>query len=315
MRTRVLRILLAAAVSSGAFLSCGPSPEADARADTDRAGSGTEAELLVYVVNYPLRYIAERIGGDRVSVEFPAPPDIDPAVWSPDPETVAAYQTADLILLNGAAYAGWVDRASLPPSRQVLTTMAISDRLIVAEDAVTHTHGPEGEHAHWEVAFTTWLDPSIAIAQAAAVHEAMRVARPEAQAELQAGFAALERDLQTLDAEMSATFGRDPDRPLLASHPVYQYLARRYGLNLVSLHLEPDEEPTGSQWRELAEALEEHPARWMLWEAEPLAATRTRLEELGVGVLVFNPLGNAPAAGDYLSEMRENAGRLEAAYR
>ena len=83
----------------------------------------------------------------------------------------------------------------------------------------------------------------------------------------------------------------------------------------MSLHLEPDAAPTASQWRELVEVLDGHQARWMLWEAEPLAATRTRLEAMGVGVVVFEPLGNATAAGDYLTGMRDNARRLEAAYK
>jgi len=38
--------------------------------DTSAAGP-----LLVYTVNYPLKYFAERIGGEHVRVEFPAPSD------------------------------------------------------------------------------------------------------------------------------------------------------------------------------------------------------------------------------------------------
>jgi ABC-type Zn uptake system ZnuABC Zn-binding protein ZnuA len=80
---------------------------------------------MVYTVNYPLQYFAERIGGDRVDVRLPAPADVDPAYWSPGAETVAAYQGADLILLNGAGYAQWVQRASLPRAQRVdfLTVM------------------------------------------------------------------------------------------------------------------------------------------------------------------------------------------------
>ena len=63
-----------------------------------------DAPLSVYVVNYPLQYFAERIGGPDVRVVFPAPADGDPAFWKPSPEQIAAYQKADLILLNGASY-------------------------------------------------------------------------------------------------------------------------------------------------------------------------------------------------------------------
>ena len=72
--------------------------------------------LSVYTVNYPLAYFAERIGGDQVEVVFTAPPDVDPAYWVPDQKTITAYQQADLILLNGANYAKWISKVSLPRS-------------------------------------------------------------------------------------------------------------------------------------------------------------------------------------------------------
>ena len=76
----------------------------------------------VYAVNYPLAYFAERIAGDSVQVVFPAPADVDPATWSPGIDAVAAFQQADLVLLNGAGYAGWVQRVTLSESRLVDTS-------------------------------------------------------------------------------------------------------------------------------------------------------------------------------------------------
>ena len=64
-----------------------------------------------------------------IEVVFPAPADVDPAYWSPGGEIVADYQQADLILLNGAGYAGWVSRASLPRAAKVDTGAAFADRV------------------------------------------------------------------------------------------------------------------------------------------------------------------------------------------
>ncbi len=271
--------------------------------------------LLVYTVSYPLAYFAERIGGDLVRVEFPAPPDVDPAFWSPDPETVAAYQSADLILLNGAGYAAWTGRVSLPSSRLVDTSAELADRYVVVEDAVTHSHGPAGEHAHGTVAFTTWLDPTIAVEQAGAIRDAFARARPRQEGTFDERFAELERDLRALDDRYSEIVAADPARPLLASHPVYQYLAARYDLELRSVHFEPGSPPSQAAWRDLRAILEEHPARWMLWEAEPLPETAARLRELGVESVVFSPAGNRPAEGDYLTVMDANLRELARAYR
>jgi zinc transport system substrate-binding protein len=104
-----MRLIPAIFVASTAFVAaCGGSPTEVA----PTAEKPTDP-LVVYTVNYPLAYFAERIGGDAVEVTCPAPPDEDPAFWSPAAETIAAYQGADLILLNGAGYAKWVKRATL----------------------------------------------------------------------------------------------------------------------------------------------------------------------------------------------------------
>ena len=47
-------------------------------------------KLNIYVVNYPLKSFAERIGGKHVDVVFPAPGDVDPAYWMPDKKIIVA---------------------------------------------------------------------------------------------------------------------------------------------------------------------------------------------------------------------------------
>ena len=285
-----------------AAVGCGPEPDVEGQGAeaTDRVG------FAVYTVSYPLRYYAGRIGGEGVQVRFPAPPGVDPALWSPDAETIALYQGADRILLNGARYARWVTRATLPPSRLVDTSGGFQDRYVPMEAAMVHTHGPTGEHSHGEVATTTWLDPQLAAEQARAILEAFTAARPAWGDVFGENFAALERDLGVLDDGLREAFAGLAGRPLLTSHPVYQYLARRYDLNLRSVHFEPDEVPGEGQWRDLETLLRSHPARWMLWEAEPLPETAERLRGYGVEAVVFDPCGNAPPDGDFLTVMREN---------
>ncbi len=179
-----------------------------ASANPEKAG-----RLSVYVVNYPLQYFAERIGGETSTVVFPAPADEDPAYWSPDPDVIAAYQGADLILLNGAGYAAWVQRASLPEARLVDTSAGFRDQLIPLEEGVTHSHGPQGAHTHTGKAFTTWLDPSLAILQARAVRDAFAKARPDREAAFQQGFEALEADLRDLDQRLTSRGGGDRRHP------------------------------------------------------------------------------------------------------
>ena len=274
------------------------------------AWADCQAQPTVYTVNYPLQYFAERIGGERVSVVFPAPSGVDPAFWVPDVETIASFQGADLILLNGATYAKWLKTSSLPGSRTIDTSRGFEADFIAVAETGTHSHGPSGEHSHGGTAFTTWLDFRQAVQQAQAVREGLSRLLPAHRDSFETRYAGLERDLMDLDDQLRTIAAFAQARPLLASHPVYQYLARRYGLNLESVMWEPDALPDDAQWRELQSVLEGHAAEWMLWEGQPLPATVERLEALGVRSLVFDPCGNTSEEGDFLSVMRENASRL-----
>jgi zinc transport system substrate-binding protein len=267
--------------------------------------------LRIATVNYPLAYFAERIAGDLAEVTFPAPDDVDPAFWMPDAETIAAYQAADLILLNGADYAKWTAKVSLPRSRLVDTSRAFRGAYIRDAGGIIHSHGPGGEHDHGGLAFTTWLDLSQAAQQAEAIAQALIRKSPDAKEEIERNLHALRDDLLALDERIAEITRTDPDRPLLASHPVYQYLARRYGLNLSSVMWEPEELPNEGQWNALEGILKGHPAKWMLWEGEPEQATATRLRALGIDSLVLDPCANRPAKGDFLTVMTENARNLD----
>ena len=301
------------ALACGLAACGGSAPDAEVESTAEAQVAEAVGVLVVYTTNYPLAYFAERIAGDRVQVEFPAPPGIDPAYWTPAPEQIADYQGADVIFLNGAGYEGWVAKASLPESRLVNTSAGFEDLYVVVEEAVLHTHGPEGEHEHENVAFTTWLDPQLAIEHARAIRDALTDLMPPAEADFQAGFEALEADLTDIDARLEAWATARAGQALLASHPVYQYLTRRFELNLRSVHFEHDEAPSPGGWRDLATLMQGHGADWMLWEGSPLDETRQRLAtEYGVGSVVFAPLGNRPTSGDYLDAMRVNVEALEA---
>ncbi len=272
------------------------------------------AKLTVYVVNYPLKYFAERIAGGQATVVLPAPAGEDPAFWRPGVDEVLAYQQSDLILLNGANYAKWLQWTSLPRRNLVDTSLAFRDELVAEQDGVTHSHGPEGARAHGNSAITTWLDPRLAIQQAQAILDALTRRRPEDRASFEHNFAALKKDLLALDADIESLVAARTARPLLSSHPVYQYFARRYGLNIRSVHWEPDEAPGREQWAELATALRTHPAKWMIWEGAPLPETLARLKAMGIRSLVFDPAGNHPEEGDFLSVMRRNVENLHLAF-
>ena len=274
-----------------------------------------EEKLQVYTVNYPLEYFAKRIGGDLVDVHFPAPEDIDPAFWMPDANTILEYQQADLILLNGAGYAKWVSKVSLPRRKLLNTSGTFKDNYIHIDTAVTHQHGPAGDHSHAGTAFTTWLDLNQAAIQAGQIASAMKKARPEHAQVFEGNYLQLKKELLQMDKRIMEIINYKPDLPILASHPVYQYLARRYKLNLTSVMWEPDVYPDASSWQALSNRLSEQSAAWMLWEDEPLQNTRDQLSGMGINVIVFKPVMNRLQQGDFMTIMTANINAMARAFK
>ena len=132
----------------------------------------------VLTSNYPLYYFASEIAGDVVNVQMPDI-DGDPAMWVPDASDIPQLQAADLIVINGAGYESWLAFTSLDTDRLLDTTEVIQDLLLPIANATLHQHGPEGEHSHQGTAFTTWLDPHIAVEQARAIERGLSALVPE----------------------------------------------------------------------------------------------------------------------------------------
>lgn len=274
----------------------------------------------VWTTFYPTTYVAQRLGGPEVKVVCPLPAEADPAFWRPDTATLAGYQAADLIVINGAGFEHWVVEASLPPSRVVDTSQGFADTFIQLEGGVTHSHGTGGTHTHEGIDGHTWFDPLNLKAQAEAIRKALARRLPAAQATWDARYAALAQDLDALDAAFRALGSLPAGQHLYASHPAWNYAARRYGWGTVTWHLDPGEMPSDADLAAIKARLVEKPSRVMLWEETPLPAIAERFaKELGLTSIAVPPCeSESPedrAAGrDYLARMRANVEALRPAF-
>ena len=284
----------------------------DRQANSEDLLATAPKNALVVASNYPLFFFASRITeGVNVAPEIVFPGiEGDPAFWIPSAEQIQILQSADAVILNGAGAESWPNLITIDRRRLVDTSANISGRLIALDDSVRHQHGPEGEHSHQGTAFTTWLDPQLAIAQAQSVTNTLIELAPSGESGFQNNMAKLEQELTRLDSQLAEVFAQLDGRPVLFSHPVYQYLQHHYGINGRSVHWEPDQEPTTSAWIAMQQINTRHRAKIMIWEDEPLAATAKRLSNAGIRSIVFRTMAVRPDEGDYLSSMRANADRI-----
>ena len=274
-------------------------------ANKKQKATNPDQKLKVFTVNYPLYYFAERIGDEFIDLIYPIPNDVDPAYWVPT-QSLEDIQSCDIILANGADYAKWMGKVSLPSAKVVNTSEAFTESFIKIEEGATHSHGASGEHVHYGYAFTTWLDFKIAAGQAEAIKDAFIEKLPKHKAAISENFDELKSELTELDRSMVSIGNKLQGQTLFASHPVYQYLAQAYGLDIISEHWEPGEMPDDKQWDDFKHNLDHNTSNFMLWEGEPGQDIKDSLKSLGITTVLFGPCSNKPKASNFMEIMREN---------
>ncbi len=285
---------------------------------TQTEPAGPEGKPVVYTTFYPTKYFAERIGGDAVKVVCPVPADEDAIFWMPDGDTVEAYQKADLIILNGAKFAKWVEKVSLPASKVAETAKPFEKDFITFQKAVTHSHGPAGEHTHEGIDGHTWVDPVNAKAQAEEIKKALIKHFPDHKEAFEKGFASLADDLDGLKVSLEKLSEKLGNQPILCSHPAYNYVGRRFKWNIKNLDLDPEEMPGDETFTEIKETCKTFPARFVIWESYPDKEIAQRFKkELDLESVEFSPcelLSEEEIKGgkDYLSVMRRNIENMKA---
>lgn len=268
------------------------------------------APLEVHALSRPVGWLAEQLGGPDVVVTQVLPDGQDAATWQPSGDVVASLDRADLVVANGAGFEGWLETATLPDTL-VSTAEGLALRTI---EARTHSHGSGGAHSHQGHDPHTWSDPALLAQQGAALHRALVARDPEHQPGYDARLAQLQEQLDALGIALDQALAVAPDRGMGSNHPSFGYLARRAGIELIELDLDP-ERPPGPQalarvgaWRQD----QEEPVLW--WEAAPVAEVQ---QALGSGIvhLVLDPL-EQPSGGsyDYLAQARGNLVRLREAF-
>ncbi len=296
-------LLLVSAFCSG----CGTGPQSRQARSSDKP--------VVLAVSYPLASVALRMAGEAIDLHYPLDEEQESPFWMPDEDDVLALQGADLLLLNGSGHEPWEDQVTLSPLNRVVTAQGFRDEWIEMEDAVTHKHGPEGEHTHAGPVPFTWLDPLLFREQVGVVRQSLTKLLPELSEEIEQRAKQILSELQLIHEHWERLGPQLRDIPLIASHPLYHYPARRYGWNLQYELWEPDEDPSEEEWAAFDQLLEKHPAKMMIWEEEPLPETKQKLTARGIRILVFPPLANGTPTDDVISAMANHVAEIEAQLR
>ena len=253
---------------------------------------------------YPLQYVAQRIVGDRATVQGLTAPGVEPHDLELTPRQIASLSQAKVVFVEKGLQPA-VDEAIANDRPQHLVDVASS---------VTLRQGDGGTDPHF------WLDPTLLAESAKAFTAAMVEADPANAADYRRNDRALEAELSALDAEIRAGLKDCRTRSIVVSHDAFEYFGRRYGLEVYPIAgLSPDAEPSGRHLAELSDLARSKGITTVF--NETLASPRladTLAGDLGLRTAVLDPiegLTSKDTTDDYLSLMRRNLAALEKACR
>jgi zinc/manganese transport system substrate-binding protein len=175
---------------------------------------------------------AKSVGGDAVEVASLVGPNGDAHAYSPSPADGKRLADANLILVNGLGFEGWIDRlvkASGTKAVVVTASRGIKPRQMTDEDE--HDHGKIDPHAWQSVANAKIYVANIrdALVKADPV-DAARKAAYEANA---AGYLA---KLDQLENDIKATIAAIPAarRKIITTHDAFGYFGAAYRLQFIA---------------------------------------------------------------------------------
>lgn len=265
---------------------------------------------IVYVTNYPLYYFTNRIAGQTIDLHFPAYKHPDPSSYKPPTDTITAMQQADALIINGAGFEPWLIDTDLPEHLIADTSQNMTDKLLGNGTIFTHSHDNQTEHAHTETASILWLDLDMANQQALAITNTLKALLPKSATQFEANYNSLYKELMQLHQAIKSTT-QNNQKPVIFSHPIYQYFQRAYKLKGANLHWEPTDSLTPEKLTELKHLNTKTQTNIIIWETTPNPQSVTTLQQLGFRSITINPCTATPTQGDFLSIMQRNLNGLQ----
>lgn len=178
--------------------------------------------------------MVREVGGERVAVMSIVGPDGDAHVYEPTPSDAKAITRADLLVVNGLGFEGWLERLAEAAGYGgpiVVASAGIVPRAMT-EPAAEVEHG----HHHGAIDPHAWQSLANGGRYVANIMKALQAVDPEGAAVYEANGAAYLAEIAALDRELHADFASLPEerRRIVTSHDAFGYFAHAYGIEVIA---------------------------------------------------------------------------------
>jgi len=166
--------------------------------------------------------LAREVAGDAAQVHALVGPNADAHVFEPTPADAQRLARADLVIVNGLHFEGWIDR--------LVRSSGYRGPVLVASRGIEPRRVGRGVDPH------AWQSLAHAQRYVENIRAALSAARPERAAAIDARARAYTQRLAELDARARATFAAIPpeQRRVVSTHDAFAYLGEAYGITFIA---------------------------------------------------------------------------------
>ena len=307
---RLSRRLFLAALAAMAVVTTSPSWAAD--------------KLKVVTTFTVLGDMLKNIGGEHIALTTLVGPDGDAHVYEPTPADARALAQADLVVVNGLGFEGWIDR--------LVKASGYKRQVIVASDGISalkaeedHGHDHEQAHAetgkdrhHDELDPHAWQDLANGRRYVANIARALAAADPANADDYRRRADAYGHEMEALDRDIRSRIDAIPAdrRKIITSHDAFRYFGRAYGIDFrAPVGLSTESEPSAGEVAALVRQMREEKIRALFVEniTDPRMVQQLAREASAViGGTLYSDSLSAPTgpAPTYLDMFRHNVGEI-----
>ncbi len=296
--------------------------------------TASAADIKVVASFSILGDFAKNVGGDRVDVTTLVGPNGDAHVYEPRPADAAALEQANLVLINGLAFEGFMSRlietsgtkaAVVEVSKGIEPLKAGEEEHHEGEGHEEAGHSDEGHdgegHDHGAFDPHAWQSIDNAEIYVKNIADALCEADKAGCATYTANAEGYLKKLTELEAEVKASLDAIPanKRTIITSHDAFGYFEHEYGLKFIAPEgISTEAEASAADVAKLIDQVKEDKASAIFLEN----ITNPRLveqivTETGIklgGTLYSDALSDADGpASTYIEMFRHNVDTIEAA--
>ncbi len=278
-------------------------------------------EVTVITTTYPLTFLSEKIGGNRITVNQLTKPGVEAHDFEPAPSDVRAISDSDLFIYNHPSFESWaLNAAAAASDADGDDSPTVTVQTINLESAGEDHGGQAVDDSTFDA--HVWLNPLKAQKQADRILSALIEVDPEGAQIYTRNADGLDVELQALDDLINKQISSCELDSVVVSHLAFGHMAERYGFEQIGLAgLSPEFESGPAQIAGVIKKINELGISHIM--QEPIVSNRlaeTVAAETGAELLSLHPLEvrtseQASTGLDYLDIMKSNADALQTALR